>query len=323
MKRVEIALAVTATVAASLMTPAAAQSQDKYPSRPLTILIPFGAGSSSDIGVRQMAGKMQPKFGQPILVEARPGAGATIAPAVLSRAKPDGYTIMYGTTSSLATAPGMVKNLPYDPVKDFSGITLVAEQYFVLLTRAEYKGMSFPQFLERMRKEPEKFPVGGQSGAYQALNNMIRESAKLTHTWVPYPEVGRMMSDLWGGRLGAAIVVLNLAIPAVKNGQGHALAVSSTERSPALPDTQLIQETLPGVYINAWTGYFAPAKTPRPIVTTLHSMITEVGKDPEVNKRNAEGGRALFFTPEETDAHVRKEVPRWTSLLKAAGIEPE
>ena len=318
------ALSAAAAICLGLISaPAMTQAPDKYPSRPLTIYIPFGAGSSSDIGVRQMAGKMQPKFGQPIIVEARPGAQATIAPAVLLRAKPDGYSIMYGTTSSLATAPSMVKNLTYDPVKDFSGITLVAEQYFVLLTRNEYKGMSFPQFLERMRKEPEKFPVGGQSGAYETLNNMIRESAKLTHTFVPYKEVGQMMSDLWGGRLGSAIVVLNLGLPAMKGGQGHIVALSSRERSPAIPDTPLMQETLPGVQINAWTGYFAQAKTPRPIITTLHAMITEVGKDPEVNKRNAEGGRALFTTPEETDAYVRKEVPRWTALMKAAGIQPE
>lgn len=315
-------LAAQLAFALALAAPGA-HAQDKYPSRPLTILIPFGAGSSSDVGVRQMAGKMQPKFGQPILVEPRPGAGATIAPAVLSRAKPDGYSIMYGSTSSLATAPGMVKNLSYDPVKDFSGITLIGEQYFALLTRGEFKGVSFPQWIERMRKEPEKYPVGGQSGSYQTLNNMIREAGKLSHTWVPYAEAGRMMADLWGGRLSAAIVPLNLGLPTLKGGQGHILALSSTERSPALPDTPLMQETLPGVYINSWTGYFAPAKTPRTIINTLHGFITEVGKDPEVLKRNSEGGRPLFLTPDETDAYVRKEVPRWTQLLKAAGIEPE
>ena len=217
----------------------------------------------------------------------------------------------------------MVKDLPYDPVKDFSGITLVAEQYFVLLTRGEYKNLTFPQFLERMRKEPEKFPIGGQSGAYETLNNMIRESAKLNHTWVPYKEVGNMMTDLWGGRLGSAIVLLNLGLPTLKGGQCHFLALSSRERSSAIPDTPLMQETLPGVQINAWTGYFAPVKTPRPIITTLHAMITEVGKDPEANKRNAEGGRALFTTPDETDAYVKKEVPRWTALMKAVGIQPE
>lgn len=300
-----------------------AGAQDKYPARPMTIIVPFGPGSSSDVGVRLMAEKMRPRFGQPILVETRPGAGATIGPAVTARAKPDGYTIMYGTTSSLATAPGMVKNLPYDPVRDFSGITLIGEQFFALLVRNEYKGVSFPQFIERMRKEPDKFPIAGQSGSYQLLNNLMRDAAKLTHEWVPYPQAGQMMHDLWSGRLGGALVPLNLALPALKGGQGHIMAVASTVRSPLLPDTPTMEETLPGVTIGSWTGYFAPAKTPRPIITLLHGHITQVGKDPEVLKRNSEGGRPLFLTPEETDAYVRKEVPRWTKLLKDGGIEPQ
>ena len=300
-----------------------AMAQDKYPSRPLTIIIPFGAGSSSDVGVRLMASKMQPRFGQPILVEAKPGAGATIGPAVTARAKPDGYTIMYGTTSGLATAAGMVKNLTYDPIKDFAGITLIGEQFFALLARGEYKGLSFPQFLERMRKEPDKFPIGGQSGTYQALNNLMRDAAKLKHEWIPYPEAGRMMNDLWGERLGAALVPLNLALPTLKSGQGYIVAVASTVRTAILPDTPTMDETLPGVSVGSWTGYFAPAKVPRAIITTLHQHITTVGKDPDVLRRNSEGGRPLFLTPEETDAYVRKEVPRWTRLLKEAGIEPQ
>ncbi len=318
-----IAIAMVSTVATVSPVHAQSQAQDKYPSRPLTIIIPFGVGSATDIGARLVAGKLQPKFGHPVLVEARPGAGATIGPGVVARAKPDGYTILLGSTSALSTAPGMVKNLPYDPVRDFSGITIVGEQYFGLLTRAEFKGVPFTQFLERMRKEPDKYPVGGQSGSYQTLNNMMREAAKLTHTWVPYAEAGRMMNDLWGGRLGGVMVSLNLIFPHLKSGQGHVMALSATERSAALPDTPLMQDTLPGVYINSWTGYFAPAKTPRPIISTLHTLLTDVGRDPEMLKRNSEAGRALFLTPDETDAYVKKEVPRWTALLKAAGIEPE
>jgi len=315
------AVLAAGTLGLALALPAMAQ--DKYPTRPLIIIIPFGAGSSSDVGVRLMASKMHPRFGQSIVVEPRPGAGATIGPAVLARAKPDGYTIMYGTTSSLATAPGMVKNLPYDPINDFAGITLIGEQFFALLVRNEYKGLSFAQFLDRMRKEPGKFPIGGQSGSYQALNNLMRESAKFDQEWIPYPEAGRMMADLWAGRLGGALVPLNLGLPPMRNGQGHIMAVAGTVRSPVIPDTPTMMETLPGVTIGSWTGYFAPAKTPRAIINTLHGHITAVGKDPEVLKRNTEGGRALFLTPEETDAYVKAEVPRWTKLLKEAGIEPQ
>ena len=132
-----------------------------------------------------------------------------------------------------------------------------------------------------------------------------------------------MMNDLWGGRLGGVMVSLNLIFPNIRSGQGHVVALSATERAAALPDTPLMQETLPGVNLNIWTGYFAPAKTPRPVINFLHARITEAGKEPEVLQRNSDGGRAIFLTPEETNAYVRKELPRWTALLKAAGIEPE
>ncbi len=300
----------------------AVHAQDKYPSRPLTIVVGFGPGSSSDVGVRQMLSKMQPKFGQPVLVENRAGASATIAYAYLAKAKPDGYTIAYVSTS-LVLAPGMVKNISFDPVKDFEGITLVGEQYFALLTRGENKGMSLAQFIEGARREPAKYPVGGQAGTTQTLNNMMAEAGKLTHTYVPYAEAGRMMNDLWGGRLAASIVPLNLGLPPQKSGQGHILAVSSAQRLSILPDTPVMQESLPGVNLNIWTGYFAPAKTPRPVINFLHARITEAGKEPEVLQRNSDGGRAIFLTPDETNAYVRKELPRWTALLKAAGIEPE
>ncbi len=308
---------------ASVVITTDGMAQDKYPSRPLSIVVPFGPGSSSDIGVRQLSAKMQPRFGQPMIVENRAGAGTTIGAAYVAKAKPDGYTIMYGSTSSLGTAPGMVKGLSYDPIRDFSGITLTGEQYFALLTRGEFKSLSFPQFLDRMRQSPENFAVGGQSASYQTLNKMMTDAAKLNQVYVPYAEAGRMMNDLWGGRLGGAMVPLNLALPTLKSGQGHIAALSSAERLPSLPSTPTMTETLPGVQINSWTGYFAPAKTPRPVINTLYAHISETVKDPEVMKRNEDGGRPLFLTPEETDAYVRKEVPRWTALLKAAGIEPE
>lgn len=315
--------AMMLTAAMSISMSPNVSAQDKYPSKTLTIIVPFGPGSSSDVGVRQLAGKMQPRFGQTMLVDTRPGAGTTIGAAYVARARPDGYTIMYGSTSSLGTAPGMVKGLSYDPIRDFSGITLTGEQYFALLTRGEFKDSTFPQFLERMRKNPELYPIAGQSASYQIFNKMMTDAAGLSHTYVPYAEAGRMMNDLWGGRLGGAMVPLNLALPTLRSGQGYIVALSSGERVPNLPNTPPMEETLPGVRINSWTGYFAPAKTPRSIINTLYAHISETVKDPEILKRNEEGGRPLFLTPDETDAYVRKEVPRWTALLKANGIEPE
>jgi len=303
--------------------PGAVIAQDKFPSRALSIVVPFGPGSSSDASARLLATKMQPRFGQPILIENRTGGGATIGPAYVAKSKPDGYTILYGSASSIASAPGLVKSLPFDPVRDFAGITLFTESYAVLLTRGEYRNLSVTQFLESIRRNPERFPVGSQSAPYQALNRMMTDAAKLTHTYVPYAEAGRLMTDLWGGRLGAIVASLNVSLPTLKSGQGHIVALFTTIRVPNLPNIPTMAETLPGTHISFWSGYFAPAGTPRPVINTLHAHISETVKDPEILKRNEEGGRALFTTPEETDAQVRRDVPQMTAVLKAACIEPE
>ncbi len=310
-------------VTASVVMATNVLAQDKYPSKSLTIVVPFGPGSSSDTSVRLLVSKMQPRFGQPLLVENRPGGGATIGPAYAAKAKPDGYTIVYGSNSSIATAPGMIKALAYDPVRDLSGITLIGEQHFALLTRGEFKDLSFAQFLERMRRNPDGFAIAGQSAVYQILNKMLTEAAKLSHVYVPYAEAGRMLNDLWGGRLGGALLPVNLALPTLRSGQGHIAALTSTTRMASLPNTSTMEEMFPGVSVGGWTGYFAPAKTPRPVINALHSQITEAYRDPEILKRSEEGGRAIFLTPDETDAFVKKEVQKWTTLLKAAGIEPE
>ncbi len=300
-----------------------AVAQDRFPPKALTIVVPFGPGSSSDASARLLAMKMQPRFGQPVLIENRTGGGATIGPAYVAKSRPDGYTILYGSASSIATAPALVKSLPFDPVRDFSGITLFTESYALLLTRGEYRNLGATQFLERMRRNPEQFPVGSQSATYQALNTMMAMAGKLTHTYVPYVDAGRLLTDLWGGRLGAIVASLNVALPTLKSGQGHIVALYTTDRVASLPNTPTMSEIHPGTHMNFWSGYFAPSATPRPVINALHTHISETVKDPEILRRNEEGGRALFTSPDETDAVVRNEVPRMTALLKAAGIQPE
>lgn len=319
------ALVNLAAVAAACVISMSANvlAQDKFPSRPMTIVVPAGPGSTADIGVRQLAAKLQPRFGQPVLVENKAGANAVIGTAYVAKARADGYTIMYGSASPLAAAPGMVKALPYDPIRDFSGITLTSEQSLALLTRGEFKNLTFPQFMEKMRGDPQSFPIAGSSAFSQVLTKMMTDAAKLAHIYVPYVDAGRMMNDLWGGRVSSTLVTITIAMPTLKSGQGHILALASPERLPSLPNTPTMQETLPGVHLVGWSGYFAPSRTPRPVVTALYTLISEVNKDPDITKRNEEGGRSLFLTPEETDAYLKKEVLRWAAMLKAANIEPE
>jgi tripartite-type tricarboxylate transporter receptor subunit TctC len=324
MKRLQVSLyGGTSAILAILVLSTNVLAQDKYPSKPLTIIVATGPGSSTDARARLTANKMRTRFGQPLIIENKAGAGGIIGLTHVAKAKPDGYTILHTATSNLSTAPGTLKSLSFDPIQDFSGITITSEGYIALLTRAEFRGMSLPQFVEKARKSPEMLTIAGTNTGNEVLLKQLATATKLPLTYVRYKNYGGMMTDLWGGRLGGAFGLLSLTLPAHKSGQGYIVAMSGPERLPSIPDMPAMAETLPGVLNTSTSGYFAPAGTPRPVVNLLHGQLIEAGKDPEVLAANSEGGRAMFMKPEETDAFMKKEVQRWTALLKEAGIVPQ
>ncbi len=300
-----------------------AQAPAGYPSKPIRIVVPFAAGGSPDTWTRILIKGMEPRLGQPLLVENRPGANSTLGVAFASKAAPDGYTILYGTNSGLSGARALFKTLPYDPINDFAGIIIAQESYFALMVRNEEKGTSLPAFLEKMRVDPARYPLAGASSTQEILNKMIENAGKLSHTYARYANPAPMVNDLLGGRLGGILHTLNASLAMVHNGQAHALAVSSPTRLPTLPNTPALAEVLPGVTLGPWTGYFAPAKTPRPIIDYLYQKFAEVVKEPEAAKYAENSGRGLAMPPAEVDAFVRKDQARWMALAKAAGIQPE
>lgn len=313
-------LALGTALAASAMAPALAQ--DKYPSRPLVVILPFAPGSSADIAANMIKAKMQPGFGQPIVIEHKAGANQILAYQTTARSRPDGYTIVYAT-ATLASSPALIKDLPFDPLKDFTGISLISEQFFVLLMRSEFKGMSFGQYIAAAKKEPGKFSVAGQSGINLALNNMITKGAKIETEYVQYGDLPKMVNDVMGGRVHSAIVPLNTGLVSLKNGQGHILTISSPQRLPQVPDVQTMQEQVPGVAMTNWSGFFAPSRTPRETIAFLQNRINEANKSPDIQQRASEGGRWINTTADEADAVLRKEVPFWLATMKAVGVEPQ
>ena len=312
--------ALALLLGAAALSPA--QAQDKYPSKPLMIILPFAPGSSADIAANLIKSKMQPTFGQPVIIDYKPGANQILAYQTVARAKPDGYTIVYAT-ATLASSPALIKDLPFDPLRDFTGIALISEQFFVYLMRSEYKGMSFAQFVATARQNPEKFPIGGQSGINLALHSMIDKGAKLDTLYVQYGDLPKMVNDVMGGRIAAAIVPLNTGLVSLKNGQGHILNISAPQRLPQVPDVQTMQEVVPGVVMTNWSGFFAPSKTPHEVVVLLNNRITEANKAKEIQDRAADGGRWTNTSAEEADAVLRREVPFWLKTMKAVGIEPQ
>lgn len=298
-------------------------AQDRFPSRPITIIVPFSAGGPPDMYTRLLSTKLSERLGWSTVIENKVGANSVLGTAYVVKAKPDGYTVLYGTNSGIAAAPGMVKDLSYNPVRDLAGVTIFSENHFVLITSPEEQKTSFAQFLEKVRANPEKYSIGGSAATNEILFKLMQSGGKLKNTYVPYANASNMMSDLLGGRLGGVIFSIAGSMSLIESKKVHAMAVTSQESLPILPGVPAMAATLPGVSLPSWSGFFVPAKTPAPVIDILYKGMLVVLKEPESLKRNFETGRPLFMSPEETNAFVSKEVPRWTALLRMVGVKPE
>ncbi len=300
-----------------------AQAAGTYPDRPITMVVPYAPGSPPDLYSRLYAERLQNYSGQSVIIENRPGANTTIGTTHVARARPDGYTIMYGSNSSLASAPALFRNLPYDPVKDLSAVAVTYRSPMVLVVRPEDAALGMQGMLERIRQDPVHNPVGGGASTQEVLNRMMANAAGLEHAYVRYNGSG-IINDLIGGRLAIAISAIGGVKPLVDTGKVSLLAVSGEQRLPTYPDLPTIAETLPGVSIDSWIGIWVPAGTPRPIIDYLHKATTQIIQEPMFKQRNDDAGAVtVFMSPEASDAHVAQEIPRWAKLLKEAGIEPQ
>ncbi|WP_028601187.1 Bug family tripartite tricarboxylate transporter substrate binding protein [Ottowia thiooxydans] len=301
--------------------PARAQSV-AYPTKPITLIVPFGAGGPPDAYCRLFARKLESRVGQRVVVDNRPGANSMIGTGYVAKAKPDGYTVLYATNSSLSAAPSLSKSLSYNPTKDFNGITITGEGYFALLIGARDKNATLAQFIERARESPEKYAIGGSSTTAEVLNKQLQNKAKLSHTYIRYAASSQMMTDLMGGRLAAAFQPVIGVAPFLQHDGLQMIAIAAPSRLPAYPQTPIINETVPGVDVGYWNGFFVPAGTPRSVIDFLYPQMLEVVNDKEVVHMAEQGGAVLRMPPREVDEFVRKDMDRWDGLLKAAGIEP-
>jgi len=317
-KLLNLTLAMAMLAAASLP---AAQAADEFPAKPIRFIVPYAAGGGPDVTTRKITQGMESRVKQAIIVEPRPGGNGMIGMNFVAKSAPDGYTIGYGSSSTLSAAKATLKDPPYDAIRDFSGITIFQEVSFVLLVSPEEKNTPFPQFLDKMRKNPERYPTGAAFVTAEIINNLLSDAAKLKHSYVPYTLAPSTLADLMGGRLGMAISSINIVRPLIDSGKLHPMAVTAPRRLGILPSVPAIAETYPEVVVQNINGYFVPSKTPRSTVAFLHQKMTEVLKNPELIKWNESSGRAVFMTPQETDDYIRKDEARLMQLYKRAGIQ--
>jgi tripartite-type tricarboxylate transporter receptor subunit TctC len=325
-RRALLATAIGLTVAASalLAPPAFAQP---WPTKPVTLVVPFPAGGTTDVLARALAEKLQQSLGQPVIVESRPGAGATLGADYVAKAKPDGYTLLIGAVHH-TIASSVYKKLPYDFQKDFVPITGLALVPNVLVVNAgATPAKSVAELVAALKAHPGQWSYGsnGNGTAQHLIGTQFQNATGTTLLHVPYKGSGPLATDLLGAQIQMSFDTITPVLPHIKAGKLRALAVTTARRSSALPDVPTLEEAgLKGFDIGTWFGVLAPAATPRDIVARLNAEMVKVIQAPEFRKRMDEiGAEPTGGSSEQLAAQIRSETGRFAKLVKDANVQIE
>ncbi|WP_425260086.1 tripartite tricarboxylate transporter substrate binding protein [Rubrivivax sp. RP6-9] len=308
------------------LLPLAAAAQAGYPTKPIRVIVPFAAGSTTDIIARAISDKMSTSLGQQLVVENKAGASGTIGQQLVAGAAPDGYTILVHS-SSHTVSPSTFAKLPFDTVADFAGITPISSTPNVLVM-APGKGIkTLGELLAAARAKPGtmNFASAGQGSATHLNAEKFKMAAKIEATNIPFKGSAEAVTEVISGRVDYYFSPIAPVIGQIKGGQLLALAVGSPMRASALPDVPTTAEAgVPGSEFNFWIGMMAPAKTPRDIVNRLQAEVVKALADPEVKERFAKlGADAWTLTPEQFDAYIKTEIASNAKLVQAAGLAPK
>jgi tripartite-type tricarboxylate transporter receptor subunit TctC len=314
--------AAASMLAALVVTPTAPSQAQTYPARTVTILTPFAAGSVTDAAARLIA---QETLGQPFVVENRAGAGGLLAANAVARAKNDGYTLLLTTNSTHSVVHGLYKNVPYDPIKDFTPIARIGSFPSFIAVTPDKPYQTIQALVEYARTNPGKLSYGVGNSTSHIVGEALKKRTGVDIVRVPYRSNPMVMTDLIGGQIPIMIADFNTGMPQLKAGKVKALAVLTRERHPALPDVPTLHETvMPGYHILAWAGMFGPAGMSDEAVRTLANAVEKALQKPEVRARFASSGTDIYWSgPKTFDAFVKSELVSWTAMIKEAGIQPE
>lgn len=304
-----------------------AAAQDTYPTRPVRFVVSFPPGGSADLMARAVAMKLDEKFGQTFVVENRPGAGGNIGLDLVAKAAPDGYTIGLGAAGALAVNVSLYKTMPFDPVKDFAPVTLLAEIPFVLAANPEVKAKTVAEFVSLAKAKPNALSIGhgGNGTAMHLSSQLLNSMAQVEIELVPYKGSSPAATDTMAGHIPAAMLDIPSAMNFIQGKRLIPLAVTSSKRVAALPDVPTFAESgLAGYESVGWFGVVAPAGTPAAIVAKLNAGMVEALKDPNIRQRAlAAGAIPESSTPEGFGAMIRREIAKWGKVAADAGIKPQ
>ncbi len=323
LKVMRAALAGLLALAAGTMVATAAD----YPSRPVTIVVGFPPGGASDILARIIADKLGSLLGQPVVVDNRPGAGGNVAGEVVAHAAPDGHTLLLGNNAILATNASLYSKINFDPVKDFTPISLIGTQANVLVVNNDVPAHSLAELIALAKAKPGKlnFASSGYGLAAHLAGELFKAQAHIDIVHVPYKGSAPALEDVISGQDQMMFATTSGVMGFLKNGQVRALAVTTLKRTAILPDIPTMDEAgLPGFEAATWHGLVAPAGTPPDIIGTLHRAIVETLKDTGVQQKLAALGVDIApDSPDQFAAYIKSEIPKWAAIIKASGAKLE
>ena len=321
MKTARVVLLCAASLLASA-SGAFAQGTPAYPTKQVTIVNPFTAGSVSDLLARVLAEKLGTLWKQTVIVENKPGITGTIS---VGKSAPDGYTLMSSSNGHTIISV-LNKDLPVDPVKDFAGITLIASVPVVLIVPPELPVKNLKELIALAKEKPGtlNFTSAGPASSNYLAGELFKQTAKIDIVHVPFKGTPEQLTSIMRGDTQLSLAFLGNALPVIQSGKVKALAIATAARNPALPDVPTFAEAgMPEYKYDSWFGFFTPAGTPAPILKKISEDIASVMKMPDVQARwQTIGALAVINTPAEFDALIRADVDRYGKLLKAAGINP-
>jgi tripartite-type tricarboxylate transporter receptor subunit TctC len=311
-------------IASSLAAPVLAQ--DKYPSRPIRMIVPYPPGGSTDPTGRAFAAWLSETLGQQVVVDNRPGAGATIGHGLGAKATPDGYTILLGTSAGLAVSPALGSKLPYDPVKDFAPIGLAVYAPFLLVVNPAVPAKNVKEFVAYGKTSGStiNFASPGVGTPNHLGAELLKAMTGFQFVHVPYKGGGPAIVDVMAGRAQALFGGIPYTGPHAKTGKVRAIGIGHPTRMSSWPDVPAVAETLPGFSNTTWYGLLAPAGTPKVIVNRINAEMRKAVKSPEFIKHlELIGLEPASSSPEEFHQMIRAELKRWTKVIREAGITAE
>ena len=312
-------------VVACLAIAASAASAQPYPSKPITIVVPFAAGSGTDSIARIIGQQLSAALKQSVVIENKVGASGVIAATYVARSAPDGYTLLMATNSTHSANPFLFKSLSYDPVKDFAPVARAGSYVFMLVVNKDLPAKTLPELVAHAKANPGKLTYASGNTTGIVAGETLKSRAGIDVLQVPYKSTPPALNDVIGGRVSMMFIDLAPGLEHVRAGTLRALAVTTRERSTLLPDLPSLHEAgIPGYDVTSWAGLFAPTGTPPEIIARLNEEVRKVIADPDSKAKIAVTGFDAFSGPPETlAAFVQSELVTWGKLIKDAGIEPQ